>query len=121
MDKKRRWDLLLIGALLALAGALCLLLGPGEEGAWAVVTVDGRETGRYPLSEDRIIAIGEADYNVLTISGGAAAVTEANCGDRTCVRTGEISREGEAIVCLPHKVVVRIEGGEARPFDADVG
>ena len=40
-------------------------------------------------------------------------MTEANCGDHTCVRMGRISRAGEAIVCLPHRLVVEIVGGEA--------
>ena len=59
-------------------------------------------------------------YNVLEIAGGQAAVREANCGDHTCVRTGAISREGEVIVCLPHHLTVRVEGGDAAPFDGVV-
>ena len=81
----------------------------------------GRQAGRYPLAEDRRVTIGAADYNVLEIKDGAAAVAEANCGDHTCVRTGRISREGETIVCLPHRLVVRIEGGDEPLFDADAG
>ena len=78
-----------------------------------MVTVDGAEVGRYRLTEDRTVVIGEDDYNILEISGGGAAVTEANCGDHTCVRMGRISRAGETIVCLPHRLVVEIVGGEA--------
>ena len=59
---------------------------------------------------------GEADSG-----GGAAAVTEADCGDHTCVRTGAVSREGERIVCLPHKLIIHIEGGGAPGFDASAG
>ena len=65
------------------------------------------------MAEDRTVTIGEADYNVLEISGGGAAVVEANCGDHTCVRTGTVSRTGETIVCLPHRLVVEIVGGAA--------
>lgn len=108
--RKHRNDLMLAAAVLLAAAAVWLLTRPGATGAWVVVTVDGVETGRYALAEDRTVTIGEADYNVLEISGGQAAVTEANCGDHTCVRTGWISREGETIVCLPHHLVVRIEG-----------
>ena len=50
-----------------------------------------------------------------------AAVAEANCGDHTCVRTGKISREGEVIVCLPHRLTVEIQGGAPAGFDAAVG
>ncbi len=121
MDKRRKGDLLLLAGALLLAGILYLCLRPGGAGAWAVVTEDGRETARYPLSEERTVTLGTGDYNVLQISGGGAAVVEANCGDNTCVRMGRISREGERIICLPHHLVIRIEGGGARPFDADVG
>ena len=106
-----RNDLLLAAAVLALAAAVWLFFSrPGGDGAWAVVTVDGAEVGRYALDEDRTVTIGETDYNVLEISGGRAAVVEASCADHTCVRTGWISREGETIVCLPHRLVVRIQG-----------
>ena len=108
--KGHRNDWLLAAGVLVLAAALWFLLRPGGEGGWVVVTVDGAEVGRYALAEDRTVAIGEADYNILEITGGRAAVTEANCGDHTCVHTGWISREGETIVCLPHRLVVRIEG-----------
>ena len=73
-----RNDLLLAAAVLALAAAVWLFFSrPGGDGAWAVVTVDGAEVGRYALDEDRTVTIGEEDYNVLEISGGRAAVVEA--------------------------------------------
>ena len=118
MRGKRKHDLLLAAGLLLAAALLYLLVRPGGDGAWVVVTLNGQEAGRYPLAQDRTVTIGEDDYNVLQIQGGAAAVTEANCGDHTCVRTGEISREGETIVCLPHHMIVRVEGGEASSVDA---
>ena len=102
--------LLLAAAVLLLAAAVWFFSRPGGSGAWVVVTVDGQETGRYALDQDRTVTIGEADYNILEISGGQAAVVEASCADHTCVRTGWISREGETIVCLPHRLVVRIQG-----------
>ena len=120
--KRGRNDLILIALLLALAAGLWLWTGrPGERGGWVVVTVDGTETARYPLWEDRQVTIGEGDYNVLTISEGTAAVTEANCGDHTCVRTGTVSRAGESIICLPHRLVIEIAGGAAGAPDAVTG
>ena len=68
-----------------------------------------------------MIGDGEGGYNVLEIEGGAAAVTEADCGDLTCVNTGAISREGESIVCLPYRLVVEITGGGAAEVDAVAG
>ena len=118
---KRRNDLLLVGGLLLAAALLWILARPGGTGGWAVVVEDGEETVRYPLDVEQTVTIGGDDYNVLRIAGGEASIVEANCGDHTCVRTGAISREGETIVCLPHRLVIRIEGGEASGFDADTG
>lgn len=121
MKKKRIWDLLLAGGILLLAGILSLAFRSGDHGAWAVVTKDGMEIGRYALDGEHTVTIGEDEWNVLRISHGTAAVAEANCGDFTCVRTGEISREGESIVCLPHHLIIRIEGGGPMDFDAGTG
>ena len=114
---KKRNDILLIGGLLLVAALTWLLVRPGGAGGWAVVTVDGKEAGRYPLDVEQTVTIGGKDYNVLRIAGGEALVIEANCGDHTCVRTGAISREGETIVCLPHRLVVSVEGGGSVDFD----
>lgn len=116
--KKREW--LFVGGILLTAVVLWVALRPGETGTWAIVTVDGQEVARYPLNEDRTVTIGEEAYNTLQIADGAVAVTHANCGDHTCIRTGAIQREGETIVCLPHRLVISIVGVDDRIFDAAV-
>ncbi len=114
----KKLDILLLCGILLAAAALWLVLRPGGEGAWAVVSVDGEISARYPLDVDRTVTIGEGNYNVLQISDGQAAVIDANCGDLTCVHMGRISRQGESIVCLPHRLVISISGGETSGFDA---
>ena len=121
MDRRRRNDWLLVGGLLAAALALWLILRPGEAGAWAEVYVDGALVGRYALTEDRTVTVGGADYNVLTIADGAVRVSKANCPDHTCVRTGAVSRAGERILCLPHRMSVRVVGGAPAALDAVAG
>jgi len=116
--KKVRYDILLVAVVLLIAGVLGLAVRPGEEGAWVAVYQSGDEIARYDLYKDTTVTIGEEEYNILSISRGKAAVTEANCGDHTCVRTGGISLAGETIVCLPHKLVIEIRGGEENSFDA---
>ena len=114
--RKRTWDIVLIAAVLLAAAVLWLCLRPTETGASVLVIRDGQEIARYALQEDRTVTIGEADYNVLEIRDGPAAVIDANCGDHTCVRTGAVSRAGESIICLPHRLEIRITGGA----DSDV-
>ncbi|MDE6401086.1 MAG: NusG domain II-containing protein [Clostridiales bacterium] len=63
----------------------------------------------FPLDEDRTVAL---DHLTVHIENGRVWVSDADCADRVCERTGVISRGGQSIVCLPHGVVVRI-GGES--------
>ena len=90
------------------------------EGGVALVTVDGEEYGRYPLNQDRSVRIdlGDEEYNVLTIANGEASMSEASCRDQICVHHFHIHYTGDTIVCLPHKVIVEIVGGEADDIDA---
>ena len=42
---------------------------------------------------------------------------EADCPDRLCVKQKAICKNGETIVCLPHKVVVEIRSQEENLLD----
>ena len=118
----KRGDLYLIGGCLLAALILCgLWLGLRQTGAAVIVEQNGRETARYALSEDRTERIeGEGGYNLLVIENGAAWLSEADCPNLLCVKTGKIRYAGQSIVCLPHKLAVRIAGG-ASALDAVIG
>lgn len=110
MGKKK--DIILIAALLAAAG-LCYLvfvaLG-GRGGAEAVISVDGEEIGRYPLAKERQVEIeGIGGGNRMEISGGQVKMAWADCPDQYCVRHEAVSRAGNPIVCLPHRVIITVE------------
>ena len=114
MDGKRiRNDIILLLCLLVTAGAvwcaLTLLKAPGE---YVLVIVDGRETARYRLDSELTTDIETegGHINTLVITGGKAEITSADCPDKLCVNQKPISRAGESIICLPHKLVIRIEG-----------
>ena len=115
----RRGDILLVTLVVAAALILWVLprLASGR-GAQVVVSVDGTELMRLPLTGETAIERDiDTGYgqNTLIIHDGVCQVTEADCPDRLCVRQGSISRRGESIVCLPHRLIVTIEGdaGEA--------
>ena len=118
----KRGDIFLIGGCLLAALVCCgLWLGFRKDGGAVVVEQNGRETARYALSEDRIVRIeGEGGYNLLVIQGGEAWLSEADCPTQLCVKTGKIRYAGQSIVCLPHRLAVRIMGG-ASALDAVTG
>lgn len=51
-------------------------------------------------------------YNLLAVSDGTVTMEAADCKDQICVHHRPIKSEGESIICLPHKLVVEMEGGE---------
>ena len=122
--KKRhlRADVLLIAALLLLSGAFLLLRQLRRTGGdMAVVYVNGVRAAAYPLSENVTVTLTnpEGGTNVLVIENGVAAVTEASCPDKLCVRMHPIRYVGETITCLPNRTMIQIEGrGEA---EVDIG
>ncbi len=112
---------LIVGCLLAALVCCGLWLGLRRDGAAVIVEQDGRETARYALTKDRTVKIeGAAGYNILVIEGGEVWLSEADCPNLLCVKTGKIRYAGQSIVCLPHKVAVRIVGG-ASALDAVTG
>lgn len=118
-DKKIKNDIILaVAVIIAAAGIWLVTELLKEEGAYAVVVVDGTETARYPLDTDAEIRLESTNggYNILIIKDGKADVSEASCPDHVCVDQREISRTGEAITCLPNKTVITIEG----PSEAEV-
>lgn len=118
----KRGDVYLIGGCLLAALVCCgLWLALRQGGGAVIVEQDGRETARYPLSEDRTVKIeGAAGYNILVIEGGETWLSEADCPNLLCVKTGKIRYAGQSIVCLPHRLAVRIVGG-ASALDAVTG
>ena len=117
---KIKRDLLFIVIAAVIAAALYFtgVLSPGDKGAYAVIYIDGEEQSRHSLDiETSFTVTTDAGENQVVISGGKVSVTDADCLDKLCVKQGEIDRQGETIVCLPHKLVVEIEGGSAPEFD----
>ena len=117
----KRKDLILIAVILiaALAGFFIVRKAQSGEGARVVITVDGKTYGTYSPDEHRTIEIkDDLGYNKVVIADGTADVTQADCPDKICVDHAPISRDRETIICLPHKLVVEVKGGEASEIDA---
>lgn len=125
MEKKtRKNDVILIGIILVLAVLAYVGIRFYQRtyttDAVAVVTVEEKEYGRFPLNQDvtQRIELPDGSYNVLVIKDGKADVTEASCPDGICVNHRAVSMQKETIVCLPNEVVVEIENGEESDVDS---
>lgn len=120
--RKFRNDLIFIVAILVIVaiGTAAMFFLRGE-GSAVRVEVDGTVIGTYPLSVDREVEIitGEngEELNLLVIKDGKAIISTATCPDGICAAHKPISREGESIICLPHKVVVTVIGGSGEEPD----
>ena len=107
------WALILGAAFLLLAGLTAWQYLGAKPAARAEVWADGVLTQTIDLSTDGEYRIESAQgWNVLTVSSGKLAVTEASCPDGDCVRCGP-RNTNPPIVCLPNRVSIRFsENGE---------
>ncbi len=102
-----------------------MLIGPAVHSATAwvpasTVTISGPAgTSEVSLSTDSELRVAGLDGEVVVvIEAGRARVASSNCPDHVCVRSGAIAGAGEAIVCIPNGVTVRIGGERSDGLDA---
>lgn len=81
------------------------------------IELDGKVIDSYEISQEGEIEAqeirvdtGQGEYNIVRISSEGVAVIDANCPDKLCVGSPAIKVPGQSIVCIPHKIVVRIIG-----------
>lgn len=111
--KIKKADIILIIFLLALSLGLSFLLNMSSksyEGDWLIVEQDGKVIERLPLEKDgEYIARYGGHYNKIEIKDGKAEIVEADCLDQICTHMQPISKEGETIICLPHRLFLEVE------------
>ena len=105
-------DLILMAAIVIIGLGISIFLAAGShQGNKVEITKDGKLWGTYSLDGEHKITIRDGkELNVVKISGGKVTMESANCKNQVCVHHSPVSRTGESIVCLPHKIVVSIKG-----------
>ena len=103
-------DIILVSVILVVALISFLFfrftLKSGEEVA---VSVNGSVVFAASLkTELEKEFVTEYGKNTLIIKEGTAAIKFADCPDKICVEHRAISKVGETVVCLPHKLVLEI-------------
>lgn len=91
----------------------------GKSGTSAIIEQDGETVAELDLKKDTELFLndGNGGSNTITVHNRQISVTEANCPDLVCVRTGAISETGEVIACLPHKLIITISSDQTNSLD----
>lgn len=78
------------------------------------------ETLTYPLSADRTVTVSSGNITLtVEIRDGRARVSDSDCPDKICQRTGWISRKGETVICAPAAVRLTVTDPKGGVGDAD--
>lgn len=110
-------DFVAVAMVLAVLIASIVML-TAKKGGTVEVYVDGKLTYSYAWTKPHLRGRLRQRQNVVEIKDGKVSVIDADCNNRACVKSNAISKKGEQIVCLPHKLIVVIKGGSEGELDA---
>lgn len=115
------WDILAALLLCAcIAGSFVAF--SGAEGTAVIVEVGGVTIEKLNIRENREFTFrGEKGEMRIQVHDGGVRVVEADCPNRICVRTGWRRSEGDVIVCVPNRVVIRILGRQSNEVGGVTG
>lgn len=83
-----------------------------------LIFVFSKQGSRVVIKQNNEIIYNESIYidktvdtktNTVVIKNGEVYISDADCKNQICVKSGKISKKGESIVCLPNKVTVEIK------------
>lgn len=119
----KKADFIVIAVVAVVAGVLLFFLYGvnSNSGSFVRVEVDGKVIDTLDINEDTTLEIESENggTNTLVIKDGKAKVTDANCPDGICTNHKEINKNGESIICLPHKLVVTVVNEKSGGDDVD--
>lgn len=116
----KKGDIAVAGLILLLAGASLLpFVLQNSQKTYCIITRDDAIIEQVELTEQtsQTIEIQGSYSNTVRIEGGEVWVSHSTCPNQLCVHSGSISRSGQAIVCLPNQVLIRIASSEEQEVD----
>lgn len=113
LNKTKFWIILFSALFIVGCVAFLLLRGTGG-GTVAKVWLDGEIVRTIDLSAVAspydFTVESELGTNTVHVEHGAISIAEADCRDQICVKQGDITTSAIPIVCMPHHLVIEIEG-----------
>lgn len=111
---KIKKDILLITVIVMIALVFFLFIHffIKKDGSMVVIKINGdiNYKGSLYQSKELVVDGYQGGSNRIVIQDGYVYMADADCPDKLCEHMGKISKTGENIVCMPHRVVVEIVG-----------
>lgn len=111
MTKGVKIILICVIAVFAISAVLSLYFLRPSNSKNVVIIRDNEVLYSFDLStaENQTIRIDyeSGGYNIVDIENGEIRISEADCPDKTCVKTGTLKSEEIPVVCLPHHLILR--------------
>ena len=119
MNKK---NYLVIGGILLIAAVMLMLTLLNRpmtvvDEDMIIISVDGKEYARVPLSKPQTVTVAQKDgsVNVVEVSDHGAVMLSSTCDNQLCVEMGEVTVDNweyrpnqQFIICLPNRVGVEL-------------
>lgn len=124
---KNRFWIILFSAVIVVSGAIWFIISQvSHEVKIARIYQDGNLIKEVDLTAvaqpySFIVTGEDGDYNIIYVEPDRISVSGASCPDQICVNHSPISDGIEPIVCLPNRVLVRIESSAADGPDGVTG
>lgn len=116
----KKMDIVIIAVLILLSFTPHLIFfktsQKSSKNNYAIIKVDGKIHKKIDLSKvkksEKVNLNLPNGKNTLLIKNNSIQMKSANCNDALCVKQGNISKVGQTIICLPHKLIIEIKGDE---------
>lgn len=119
--KKQNVIFIIILLIASFAMLFFVIMGKQRQKGYKVlIYVNGTLVQEVSLEvEAEIVIHGNPGDNVLVIRDRKAYMKEASCENHVCIQQGEVSRNGETIICMPNQIIVEVSA-EKQEIDAVV-
>lgn len=99
-------------ALLVVAVVLSVVaVTGGDDGNFALVYIDGELKYSLPLDRDASVDILDGAMTIV-VEDGRVFVSRSDCPEQLCVHGAPLTAAGGMTVCLPNKVIIKVDSGE---------
>ena len=121
MTKGVKISLAVVAVIFIISAAMSVIFltstgkDPEKDHIWAEVVQNNEVLYKLDLSaeEDRTFRVESGNgWNDITIKDHRISISDADCPDHTCVKTGKLRYDYLPIICLPHNLIVRFCEGD---------